>query len=415
MNDLRQAKPFSISKREVLGAWERVKSNRGAAGVDKESLAEFEAKLSKNLYKLWNRMSSGSYFPQPVRRVEIPKRDGKVRPLGIPTVSDRVAQTVVRARLEKQVEPLFHEDSYGYRPGKSAIAAVRVCRERNWKQNWVLDIDIEKFFDTIDHELMMRAVRKHCKEAWEILYIERWLKAPIQHADGRKEASERGTPQGGVISTVLANLYLHYAFDAWMVRRYPSTQFERYADDMVVHCNSETQAQELKRVLIERFAACGLSLNPEKTQIVYCKDSRRKEEYPNISYTFLGYTFQPRKAKSRYGKGFFTSFLPAASQAAQKRLAGKLKEKNLRQCSSLSAEEVAGLLAPVLNGWFNYFLHFYPSVLRKTAFAIDCKLTGWIINKYRLSKRRAVQLIARMRTKLPQLFAHWRLMRSVNG
>lgn len=415
MNDLRQAKPFNISKQEVLNAWKRVKSKRGAAGIDKESLEEFETKLSKNLYKLWNRMSSGSYIPQPVRRVEIPKRDGKLRPLGIPTVSDRIAQAVVRARLEKQVEPLFHNDSYGYRPGKSAIDAVSVCRERNWKQNWVLDIDIQKFFDTIDHELMMRAVRKHCKEAWAILYIERWLKAPIQYADGRKEASERGVPQGGVISTVLANLYLHYAFDAWMVRKFPFMKFERFADDIVVHCNSETQAQELKGVLAERFSACGLSLNPEKTRIVYCKDSKRTEEYPNISYTFLGYTFQPRKAKSRYGKGFFTSFLPAASRAAQTRLTEKLKEKSLKQCTSLNAEEVAELLAPVLNGWFNYFRHFYPSALRNAAFAIDCKLTGWIINKYRLSKRRAAQMLIRMRSKLPQLFAHWRIVLSVNG
>jgi RNA-directed DNA polymerase len=298
MNSSRKAKQFTITKREIYQAWLHVRSNAGASGVDGESIASFEAKLSKNLYKLWNRMSSGSYFPKAVKRVEIPKKDGGVRSLGIPTVSDRIAQEVVRMRLEPLLEPKFHENSYGYRPGKSGIDAVRTCRERNWKYDWVLDVDIQKFFDSIDHELLLKAVAIHCHEKWMMLYIERWLKTMIKHPDGREEACTCGTPQGGVVSPLLANIFLHYAFDKWIEREFPLVKFERYADDVVIHCSSENESREVCERLKERLLECGLKLHPEKTKLVYCKDGKRKADYPVIGYTFLGYTFQPRSARS---------------------------------------------------------------------------------------------------------------------
>jgi group II intron reverse transcriptase/maturase len=408
MTSSMRAKSIEISRQEVYEAWKRVKANQGAGGVDKESVAMFEAKLEKNLYKLWNRMSSGSYFPQSVRRVEIPKKDGSVRPLGIPTVYDRVAQEVVRARLEKDLEPLFHADSYGYRPGKSAIDALGVCRKRNWIYDWVIDVDIRKFFDTIDHELLMKAVNKHCKEKWMALYVERWLKSPIQHADGREEVSEQGTPQGGVISPLLANLYLHYTFDKWMERKYPAMKFERFADDMVIHCNSEAESKVLKGALEKRLADCGLSLNTDKTRIVYCKDSNRKGNYSDISYTFLGYTFRPRAARRKVDRKLFTSFLPAVSREAQKRLRTKLRDKRLQCCITLSIEGISDMLNPMLRGWLQYFSHFYPSALQYVCYHVDRHITRWVAMKYKLNIRRAAQWLVRLKRREPTLFAHWR-------
>jgi group II intron reverse transcriptase/maturase len=277
--------------------------------VDGQSIAEFEVNLADNLYKLWNRMSSGSYFPPPVRRVDIPKADGGTRPLGIPTVADRIAQMVVKRSLEPLVEPQFHHDSYGYRPGKSALEAVGVARQRCWRNAWVLDLDIKAFFDSIDSDLLMRAVRKHTDCRWVLLYIERWLRAPMQMEDGSLIIRKRGTPQGGVISPLLANLFLHYAFDVWMRRNYPDVAFERYADDAICHCQTEEQARALRASLEKRFAECGLELHPDKTQIVYCKDDDRRNDFPNRKFDFLGYTFRPRLARRRQGK--------SASRSAQ--------------------------------------------------------------------------------------------------
>jgi RNA-directed DNA polymerase len=289
-----EAKPFKIPKREVWEAYKRVKANQGAAGVDGQSIAEFEADLEDNLYKLWNRLSSGSYFPPPVRRVDIPKRDGGgVRPLGIPTVADRVAQEVARRYLEPILEPVFHPDSYGYRPGKSAIDAVRTARERCWRYDWVLDLDTQAYFDSIDWELMLKAVRQHTDCRWVLLYVERWLKAPVQMEDGSIGPRTAGTPQGGVISPLLANLFMHYSFDMWMARNYPSIPFERYADDAICHCGSVEEARELWRALADRFAACQLVLHPEKTKIVYCKDANRRGDFPVIAFDFLGFSFGP--------------------------------------------------------------------------------------------------------------------------
>ena len=312
------AKPFDIPKKEVWEAFKKVRANQGAAGVDGQSVTDFEADLSNNLYKLWNRLSSGSYFPPPVRRVMIPKPGGVgERPLGIPTVADRCAQEVVRRYLQRHLEPIFHADSYGYRPGRSAIDAVRKTRQRGWRYNWVLDIDVRSYFDSIDWELLLKAVRHHTDCPWVLLYIERWLKAPVEMEDGSVVPRTAGTPQGGVVSPILSNLFLHYVFDMWMVRHFPAIPFERYADDIVCHCRSAEEARALWTALEARFTACRLVLHPQKTKLVYCKDTNRRSDFPVQSFDFLGYTFRPRKAIWR-GRRYGVSFLPAASPKALK-------------------------------------------------------------------------------------------------
>jgi group II intron reverse transcriptase/maturase len=307
-----RGKAHEIPKQLVWEAYQRVKANRGAAGVDGESLAAFEKDLQGNLYKVWNRMSSGSYFPPPVKLVEIPKDNGGKRPLGIPTVADRVAQTVVKMALEPQVEPVFHPDSYGYRPGKSALDAVGMARKRCWEFDWVVDLDIKAFFDSLDHDRVERAVAHHTDVPWVRLYISRWLRAPVQMPDGTLDPRLEGTPQGGVVSPLLANLFLHYAFDVWMRRTFPGCPFERFADDVAIHCRSEAEAQAVVEAIQGRFEQCHLELHPTKTRIVYCKDDDRPGTYEHVQFDFLGYTFQPRRAKNRWGK-YFVSFLPAMS------------------------------------------------------------------------------------------------------
>ena len=312
-----KTKSYEISKHVVLEAFKRVKANKGAAGIDDESLEAFEANLKNNLYKIWNRMSSGSYFPPPVKAVEIPKKSGGKRVLGVPSVADRVAQMVAKIYFEPTVEPHFHPDSYAYRPGKSAHDALAVTRQRCWQYDWVLEFDIKGLFDNIDHELLMKAVGKHTDEAWVILYIQRWLKAPFQKPDGTVIERTKGTPQGGVISPVLANLFLHYAFDVWMTTEHPNKPLARYADDGIAHCSSLSEAEALMENLKQRFKECGLELHPEKTRIVYCKDDDRENDYPETSFDFLGYTFRPRRSKNWQGK-YFINFTPAVSNKAKK-------------------------------------------------------------------------------------------------
>jgi RNA-directed DNA polymerase len=297
---MNEAKPFCISRWEVWEAYKRVKANKGAAGVDEQTIEDFEKRLKKNLYKIWNRMTSGSYFPPPVRTVKIPKKNGGERKLGIPTVADRIAQQVVKARLEPKVEPLFHADSYGYRPGKSALDAVGQARERCWRYDWVVDLDIKGFFDNLDQNLLLRAVQKHAEEKWMVLYIERWLKAPVQEEDGRLVPREKGTPQGGVISPLLANLFLHYALDRWLAANHSQVPFERYADDVIVHCRTEKEAQEIRTAIAERLQSCGLELHPEKTKIVYCKDDLRKRKYSNEKFDFLGYSVLQKHTEKEF-------------------------------------------------------------------------------------------------------------------
>ena len=307
---MNSTKAFEIPKALVWEAYQDVKRSAGGPGVDRQRMEDFERDLKNELYKVWNRMSSGSYFPPPVLRVEIPKADGGMRELGIPTIGDRVAQAVVKRYLEPLVEPYFHEDSYGYRPGRSALDAVAKARQRCWRDNWVLDLDISKFFDTLDHDLVMRAVRRFTNCKWVLLYIDRWLKAEVVVRDGTLHQRDTGTPQGGVISPLLANIFLHLAFDQWMAKTRPTIRFERYADDIVVHCGSQPQLEVIKREIERRLERCRLKLNPEKTRVVYCKGTGRTEDWPCQSFTFLGYLFRPRSARTRYGE-FFVSFRPS--------------------------------------------------------------------------------------------------------
>ena len=409
---MQTTKPYTISKQVVLEAYKKVKANRGAAGVDEETIKDFEQDLKGNLYKIWNRMSSGSYFPPAVLRVEIPKDDGKkMRELGIPTVSDRVAQMVVKLYLEPVVEPIFHVDSYGYRPGKSAIDAIGKARERCWRYDWVLDVDIKGFFDNIDHELMMKAVRKHTDCKWILLYIERWLKAPVQLEDGTLEARDKGTPQGGVISPLLANLYLHYAFDEWMKRRLPDTPFERYADDIAVHCKTETESLKVKEFLEKRLAECKLELHPEKTKIVYCQDGKRQQDYVNTSFDFLGYTFRARLAKTRMGD-YFTNFSPGVSNKSKKRLMEKMRKLEIQRKTRTDLEDLAEMMNPILRGWINYFDKYYKSAIHSTLYRVNTILTRWAVNKYKSfnrSHRRAYDWLGAIAKREPNLFAHWEI------
>jgi len=270
-------KSFEIDKRLVYGAWVKVRANQGAPGVDTVRIAEFAARERDNLYRLWNRMSSGSYFPGPVRAVEIPKDHGAgVRVLGVPNVADRIAQTAAAMLLEETLEPIFHPDSYGYRPGRSAHDALAVARKRCWKQDWTVDLDIRAFFDSVPHDLLLKAVAHHTDERWVLLYIARWLTAPMQMPDGTLIAREKGTPQGSPISSLLANLFMHYAFDVWMTQQHPGCPFERYADDIVAHCDTEEQARNLLDSITTRLGALGLELHPEKTKVVCAPRAQRE-------------------------------------------------------------------------------------------------------------------------------------------
>ena len=407
-----RAKPFCIDKSDVWEAYKQVKTNRGAAGVDGQSIEDFDGDVSKNLYRIWNRMSSGSYFPPHVRRVDIPKGDnGGTRPLGIPTVSDRIAQMVVKRYLEPILEPVFHRDSYGYRPRKSAHDALVKARQRCWAHDWVLDLDIKSFFDEIDWNLLMRAVRRHTDCPWVLLYLERWLRAPVRMPDGTLVDRERGTPQGAVVSPVLANLFLHYAFDHWMQREYPSIPFERYADDVICHCASEAQALELLQALERRFADCHLRLNPQKTKIVYCKDANRPGEYPAQSFDFLGYTFRPRVAIGR-GRKRFVSFIPAVSGKAAKRMRREVRRWRLHLRSDLELEDIAKWVRPTLAGWVRYYGRFYPSKLREELRTIDAFIVRWVSRKYKRFRGHTLAVwewLRSLRRRNPGLFAHWTL------
>jgi RNA-directed DNA polymerase len=405
------AKPFCISKRMVWDAYKRVKANQGAAGVDAESLADFERDVANNLYKLWNRLASGSYFPPPVRTVAIPKRGGGQRMLGIPTVADRIAQTVVARALEPVLEPHFHPDSYGYRPGKSAIQALGVARQRCWRYNWVLDLDIKGFFDHLDHTLLLRALRKHTACPWILLYVTRWLDALVQLPDGTLAHRSQGVPQGGCVSPVLANLFLHYTFDAWMQREQPSIPFERYADDIIAHCTSEAQARWLHTRIATRLAQCHLELHPDKTHIVYCKDADRRGSFSHDSFDFLGYTFRPRRSKNRQGK-YFINFTPAVSARATQAMRHTIRSWRLHLRSDKTLDDLSRMFNPVLRGWVQYYGQFYKSELYRTFQVLDRILVRWAMRKYKKLKghqRRATHWLGRIAGRQPRLFMHWQL------
>ena len=402
-------KPFVIAKREVWEAYQQVKANRGSAGIDEETIAMFEQNLPRNLYKLWNRMSSGSYFPPPVKQVEIPKAKGGTRRLGIPTVSDRIAQTVVKRAIEPILEPIFHPDSYGYRPGRSAKQAVAVTRERCWRYDWVVEFDIKSAFDQIDHGLLMKAVRSHIKEGWVLLYIERWLTAPFETTNGERLPRQRGTPQGGVVSPILMNLFMHYTFDAWMKRIYPNCPFARYADDAVVHCGTQRQAEEVMRSIALRLVECGLTMHPEKSKVVYCRRGKRTAPYPHVHFTFLGFTFRPRKAIDRLKKAF-TNFLPAVSADAMKRMRKEVRSWRIHRQTSGTLDELAQQYNPKIQGWWNYYGAFYRSAMHALFQHIDEKLMQWARRKYKTLSchtKRSVRWLRRTKKQLPHLFFQW--------
>ena len=403
-------KSFAITKRQVYEAWKRVRANRGAAGIDDETVVEFEKNLPRNLYTIWNRMASGSYFPPPVKEVAIPKKTEGLRILGVPTVGDRVAQTVVKEYLEKLLEPHFDPDSYGYRPSKSAKNAVQIVRQRCWKYDWVIEFDIKGAFDNLDHDLLLKALRKHTDCTWALLYIGRWLTAPSVSKGGEIIARTRGTPQGSVVGPVLMNLFMTYAFDRWMRKNATNCPFARYADDGVVHCSSKQEAYMVMQLLSERFAACGLELHPQKTRIVYCKDSNRCAEFPHVQFTFLGFTFRPRSAVSSRGVRF-TSFLPGTSAEALTRMRQQIRSWHLGRQTSGTLSEFSRTYGPTLTGWWNYYSSFYPSVLHNVFRHFDLALARWVRRKYKtLSRHRARSRywVARAARREPNLFVHWR-------
>lgn len=403
------AKSYSISKHVVLEAFKRVKANKGAAGVDEQTVAAFEADLKDNLYKVWNRMSSGSYFPPAVRVVEIPKENGEKRQLGIPTVADRVAQMVAKMYLEPELERHFHPDSYGYRPNKSALEAVGKARERCWQYDWVIDLDIKGFFDNLDHDLVLRAVRKHTDCPWLLLYIERWLKTPMILADGQKQERTKGTPQGGVISPLLANLFLHYALDKWMEREYSDNPFERYADDMIVHCKTRLRAEALLKKIRQRLEECKLTLHPEKTKVIFCRDGKRCGKYPEKQFNFLGYTFRPRIVKSAEGQ-YFESFTPAISKKAAGKIKTEMRSWKLHLWSNKAIEDIGKIINPVLHGWINYYGRYRKSALNSIFRLLNVRLMKWAKRKYKKLKghsHKAIEWLRKVAKLKPKLLGHW--------
>jgi group II intron reverse transcriptase/maturase len=406
-----QGKSYDIPKQLVWVAWLKVRSKGGAAGADGVTIPRFEENVENNLYKLWNRMSSGSYFPGPVLAVEIPKKGG-TRVLGIPNVVDRIAQTVAVLVLEPNVELVFHDDSYGYRPGRSPVDAVRVCRERCFRKDWIVDLDVKAFFDSVSWELMLKAVACHTDRKWVLLYVERWLKAPMLMPDATVVARAKGTPQGGPISPLIANIFLHYGFDLWMTREFPGVQFERFADDAVVHCVTERQARLVLEAIGRRLVEVGLELHPDKTKIVYCKDSRRRQEYELVSFTFCGYTFRPREAFDGKRQQSFTGFLPAVAPGKLTDMSRKAASWRLHRRTTSTLEDLAEDVNPVLRGWLNYFTVFYPSAVIPIGKRMDRHLVRWARRKYQRLKRsdkRARAWLAGVRKREPDLFAHWAL------
>jgi group II intron reverse transcriptase/maturase len=393
---------------EVVRAWEKVRSNKGAPGADAVSIAGFAQDLENNLYKIWNRMSSGTYFPPPVKAVEIPKDDGSTRMLGVPSVADRVAQTVAAGRIEAVVEPLFHDDSYGYRPLRGVAAAVGRCRERCWTYDWAVDLDVSRFFDTVPWDKVLACLEAQVSERWVILYVKRWLAAPVQMPDGSLAGRDKGTPQGSPVSPVIANLFLHYVFDAWMAREFPGCPFERYADDAIVHCRTERQAREVRAALEERFAGAGLRLHPEKTKIVYCKDGKRTRDYDGpSSFDFLGFTFRARSVSGKHGR--FTGFAPAISAKAKARISAEVAGWRLHRRTNLTYKELAALVSNQVRGWMNSYGRFYRSALYPVLSHVNWHIQQWMRRKYRrLRPAKALgKAWDRLTAEYPRYLPHW--------
>jgi RNA-directed DNA polymerase len=401
-------KTVPIEYGQVTEAYRKVRKGGKAAGIDNESWDEFDKNLERNLYVIWNRMSSGSYHPQAVREVEIPKKDGKKRKLGIPTLRDRIAQQVVKEYMEKRIDKLFHENSYGYRPLKNAHQALEQVRQNCYKNDWVIDMDISKFFDEIDHELMMKAVAHVIEEKWVQLYTKRWLQMPIQKKDGTVEEKQgKGTPQGGVISPLLANLYLHFALDIWLGRNYPEASFVRYADDVVIHCKSKAEAERVLIAVRERLREVRLKLKEEKTRIAYCKDYRRKEKFDVVKFEFLGFSYQPRARRSKIDGKLFTAFSAEINQSNQKKIRDAIKEDYVWEQTQLEVNDIATSLNTKLRGWIGYYGLYSNRSLRRVLLHVDLKLIKWIKLKYKIGYRKATLKLTMLKHENPNLFYHW--------
>ena len=394
----------------LYNSYLKVLDKDGSAGIDRQSIEMFNENLKDNLYKIWNRMTSGSYFPPPVRTVFIPKKQGGTRPLGIPTVGDRIAQGVVKDYLEPSLETIFHSSSFGYRPGRSAHDAIKQCQDNCIKYAWVIDVDIKGFFDNIGHEMMMEQLVRHTEEKWVMLYVERWLKAGVEQEDGRIAARTKGTPQGGVVSPLLANIYLHHGFDKWMDEENPQNPFERYADDIIIHCRTKEEAEQLLEKLKVRMHQYELELHPEKTKIVYCKNYLRNDTHENNSFTFLSYTFQPRTIKGKFGSKRLVVFNAAISQQAKTSIREKIRAVLLTQWSNQTLAWFAKKLNPKIRGWVNYYAKFNRNLTLDVFYYLNERIRQWIKNTYKIqSKRKRYEKYQKIQESNPDLFYHWRL------
>jgi len=410
MIEERKTKTQPIERRQIWRAYKSVQKNGKAAGVDEVSLQEFGKEKEKHLYKIWNRMASGSYFPPEIKAVEIPKRDGGKRKLGLPTVGDRVAQMVVKHQIECRFEQMFHEDSYGYRPKKGAHEAIKRTRERCMEYDWGIDLDIKGFFDHIDHELLIKCLQPYIKEQWVLMYIERWLKAPIKNKNGEVTRRDRGTPQGGVISPLLANIFLHFVFDKWMEKNYPGNKFARYADDIIVHCKSKTEAEQLLKGINERMETGKLTLHPNKTKIFYCKDYRRKGKAENVSFTFLGHTFKPRRHKSKFG-GYFLGFSPAISIQARKSKIMKTKEMYQKFFIIKDIQKIARYVNGIVGGWIAYYGRANLWKIKPIFDNLNFRLAKWLKRqnkRFKYSIGKAFKYLRKIQRTKPDLFVHWK-------
>lgn len=413
MNLWNETRSVPVSRQMVWAAYKKVRSNHGSAGVDGVSMEEFDAHKSKHLYKLWNRMASGSYFPPAVKEVEIPKKDGKIRKLGIPTISDRVGQMVVKDYLESRFEKIFSTNSYGYRPGKNAHMALEQVRQNCRRYDWVVDLDIRGFFDNIDHAKLFRAIEKHVEERWCLMYIKRWLSMPVERQSGELVPNPgKGTPQGGVISPLLSNLFLHYAMDKWLEQTHPAVEFVRYADDAILHCQDKQQAEDTLQALKARMDACGLELHPEKTKLVYCHDYRRQQEHEKVQFDFLGYSFQPRPCKSGKTGKLFLGYDCAISISARKAISSKLSVMRMERNGSKSIVGIAQKLNPMIRGWIIYYGRYRGYELNRVFRLLHKRLIRWArkrYKRYRTSINKCYKWSSRIRKQFPNLFYHWQL------
>lgn len=403
-------KTVPITFKMVMDAYGKVRKGGKGTGIDGESWEAFDKNVERNLYVIWNRLSSGSYHPSAVRETEIPKKDGTLRKLGIPTLRDRIAQCVVKEYMEKRIDQKFHEQSYGYRPMKSSRQAIEQVRKHCKERDWVIDLDISKFFDEIDHELLMKAVEAMTEEKWVRMYVKRWLEMKIEDKDGRQQDRQgKGTPQGGVISPLLANIFLHYALDKWLEKYYPQINFVRYADDMVIHCDTKEEAEELLQAIRERLSQVKLRLNEKKTQIVYCKDYRRTQEHEKVQFGFLGFSYQPRKSKSKYGAGkSFTAFTAEISKENQKKIREQIKQTVPWRNTRMEITDIAQKLNSKLRGWINYFGLYSKAGLRRTMIYLDYRLVKWLRVKYKISGiRKSVIKLTIIGKEHPMMFYHW--------